>query len=359
MRCTEAFLDDIVANQERYIGLPLCADVNNLVQGQYEDLGHCYDPETNTFATSIIGSFYKFEKEAVDEGYALVGYARILKRNANVCKAIGELFASGNLKFSFEIACGSYETLEDGTFVIGKAKENYLEGMCVVSFPACPEATARLLVAEIMNCASNENTEAEKMPKDKVLAEQASAEEEPKTEEVIAAAEEPENETPDENEEAACKKEKKAEEEEKEETEKEEEVETAESAETKTAEEKVAEEQTAEKYVETTTVTHTETRTHDWETDETTEVEDTHIEREGHIEAEALKENFEKLLAEIAKLHEEIAELKKAEAESEPEVVVANANEVRPFVENIASPKKYSLLEKEETKSYSLLDRAE
>lgn len=80
---------------------------------------------------------------------ALVGYARVLKRNKKVCKAIGELFAEGALKFSFEISCGTYETLEDDTILIDAADNNFIEGMCIVSFPACPEAVALELVAEI------------------------------------------------------------------------------------------------------------------------------------------------------------------------------------------------------------------
>lgn len=42
-RCTEAFLDEIVANQDKYIGLPLSADVRNLCDGNYEKLGHMYN----------------------------------------------------------------------------------------------------------------------------------------------------------------------------------------------------------------------------------------------------------------------------------------------------------------------------
>lgn len=110
-----------------------------------------YDPQTDTFATSVIGSFFKFEKEETDHGFALVGYARVLKRNRAVCRAIGELFADGALKFSFEISCGAYTEKEDGTVEIDRDENNYLEGMCVVSFPACPEAVAKMLVAELKN----------------------------------------------------------------------------------------------------------------------------------------------------------------------------------------------------------------
>lgn len=170
VRCTHEFLSEIVENQEKYIGLPLCADVKNLAQGQYEKLGHCYNPVTGTFLTSMIGSFYKFEAIATEnDGEALVGYARILKRNKAVCKAIGELFAEGALKFSFEITCGSYEKLDDETILIDKSDDNYLEGMCVVSFPACPEAVALQLVAEIEACNKDHEKEAEQMPNEETV----------------------------------------------------------------------------------------------------------------------------------------------------------------------------------------------
>lgn len=119
------------------------------MSGEWDKLGHCYDPMTGTFSTAIIGSFYKFEKAVTDTGCSLIGYARIMKRNEKVCEAIAGLFARNALKFSFEIACGKWEERDDGVFVIGKDSSNYLEGMCVVSFPACPEAVAMQLVAEL------------------------------------------------------------------------------------------------------------------------------------------------------------------------------------------------------------------
>ena len=89
-------MNEIVEHQDKYIGLPLCADTVNLVQGRYTKLGHCYNPRTGVYSSSIIGSFYRFEKEELDNGEtALVGYARVMKRNKRVCKAIGELFAEG------------------------------------------------------------------------------------------------------------------------------------------------------------------------------------------------------------------------------------------------------------------------
>lgn len=172
--CTEGFIDSIVDNTEKYIGLPLCADVTNLANGQYDKLGHCYDQKTDTFSSSMIGSFYKFEKVTDENGEcALIGYARVLKRFKKVCKAIGELFAEGSLKFSFEISCGSYEELEDKTIMIDASENNYLEGMAIVSMPACPDAVALELVAEINNIGK----EADVMENEEIVAETEVSEE--------------------------------------------------------------------------------------------------------------------------------------------------------------------------------------
>lgn len=145
---TPAFVDDIIANEERYVGLPLYADVRALKDGRYNRLGHLYDSKTGEFHSTQIGSFYQFEKEEFDEGAYLVGYARIPKRDKKISKAIAELFADGALKFSFEIACGDYEELEDGTFLIDASENNHLEGTAIVTFPACEDAVALEFVAQ-------------------------------------------------------------------------------------------------------------------------------------------------------------------------------------------------------------------
>lgn len=176
VRCTAAFIDEIVEHQEKYIGLPLCADMTKLENGLYRNLGHCYNSRTGTFSSTMIGSFYKFEKAALSESEtALIGYARVLKRNRKVCRAISELFAEGNLKFSFEITCGEYEKLNDGTIRIDASEKNFIEGMAIVSMPACPDAVALELVAEITGIGK----EAEPMTnEDKIQAAEKQPEEE-------------------------------------------------------------------------------------------------------------------------------------------------------------------------------------
>lgn len=147
-RVTEAFIDDIVGNESKYVGLPLYADTKALTNGYYNRLGHLYDVKTGEFHSTQIGSFYKFEKQVVGEKCYLVAYARIPKRNRKLSKAISELFAEGNLKFSFELSVGEYDSLEDDTILIDASENNYLEGTAIVSYPACEDAVALELVAQ-------------------------------------------------------------------------------------------------------------------------------------------------------------------------------------------------------------------
>ena len=49
VRVTPAFLSEIVENEERYVGLPLYADVRALKSGNYNRLGHLYDTRTGEF----------------------------------------------------------------------------------------------------------------------------------------------------------------------------------------------------------------------------------------------------------------------------------------------------------------------
>jgi len=147
-RVTEAFVDDIIANKEKYIGLPLYADKKALDNGKYNRLGHLYDSKTGEFHSTQIGSFYDFEKENFKNGSYLVGYARIPKRDKDLSRAIAELFADGKLKFSFEIACAEYNDLDDGTIEIDASEHNYLEGTAIVTFPACEDAVALEFVAQ-------------------------------------------------------------------------------------------------------------------------------------------------------------------------------------------------------------------
>ena len=237
VRVTEDFIDEIIADEERYVGLPLYADVKSLLSGKYSNLGHMYNAKTGEFYSTQIGSFYQFEKETFKGGAYLVGYARIPKRNTKLSKAIKELFADDALKFSFEIACSDYSEDEEGNLVIDASENNYLEGTAIVTFPACEDAVALDLVAQ--RAGDPERGECEMAEVEKLVAEATVAEEvteaiqaeEPETklaeekpeaklaeETEAAASKEPEpaetKETAEEKTEdtASCKKEEKAEE---------------------------------------------------------------------------------------------------------------------------------------------------
>ena len=204
-RVTEAFIDEIVGNVTRYVGLPLYADVKALTSGNYNRLGHLYDVRTGEFHSTQIGSFYKFEKHSIQNGCALIGYARIPKRNKKLSKAISELFADGALKFSFELSVGEYEELDDNTILIDASENNYLEGTAIVTYPACEDAVALELVAQKADeIRKGESEMAEVENKAEVVETEAT---ELAEEEVKVEVEEPEDET------AACKKKEKAEDE--------------------------------------------------------------------------------------------------------------------------------------------------
>jgi len=223
-RVTERFIDDIVSNEARYVGLPLYADKKALIGGNYTRLGHLYDEKTGEFHSTQIGSFYKFEKQTEGENCYLVGYARIPKRNRKLSKAISELFSDGKLKFSFELTVGEYSELDDDTILIDASENNYLEGTAIVTYPACEEAVALELVAQKADetgKGENEMAKVENMAEvvETEASQPVTAEEEKKVEETSETAEEAKvEETAEKTEEvdetAACKEKKeKAEEE--------------------------------------------------------------------------------------------------------------------------------------------------
>ena len=213
-RVTEAFIDEIVGNEKRYVGLPLYADIKALTSGNYNRLGHLYDVRTGEFHSTQIGSFYKFEKQKNGENCYLVGYARIPKRNKKLSKAISELFADGALKFSFELSVGEYEELEDDTILIDASENNYLEGTAIVTYPACEDAVALELVAQknTDETRKGESEMAEVENKAEVVETEATQPELAEEEKVESEEVEAEKVEESEDETAACKK-KKAEEE--------------------------------------------------------------------------------------------------------------------------------------------------
>lgn len=359
VRVTEAFMDEIVENKEKYLGIPLCADVKGLINGKV--IGHMYDEKKDEFKSQIIGSMIDFEKQETEDGAALVITAKIMKRYKAVCEAVGGLFASGDLKFSFELLAGEYTEEEDGTMLIDVSEHNYLEGAAVVTFPACEEAVAMQLVAECLNQGDENMTNEEvqvNAEEEKVVEEETKVNAEAETEEVNAEAEtevtaEEEKPAEEVNAETEVKEatEVNAETEDKEEEEEPEDKEDEEEEKKETASTGV---ENAEVY---TTTTHTETdveRSYDSETGEETYhevVETTTVYSE-------LKEAVANMLAEIKAIKEQLAEIQKPEEKHTiAEAAHTEYDLLNPFIDDIASPQKYTLLASEETPShYGLLD---
>lgn len=361
VRVTPAFLDEIVINSDNYVGLPLYADVSNLANGNYNRLGHMYDPDTGEFRSTQIGSFYKFEKENLNNGSCLIGYARVPKRNKNVCRAVSTLFAEGKLKFSFEISCGSYTELEDGTISIDVGGGNVFEGEAIVSFPACEDAVALELVAEC-NAINNDGKEELDMHVKDIVAEEVENIETVAVEniETVAEAENAEAETVEETEtaevtetevaseeDAACKK-KKCSEEEEEDSEKKtaSEQDTAEIAESESEEEK-------EKYEEEESDEEESEKEKKEQCAETRIVEANEIKEYTLVTKESVE--IEKLIASVSSLTELVASMKEELASLK---VVKPVEESNPFMAEInLTPKKYSLLDPvETTNNRTLLD---
>ncbi len=149
VRVTEAFMDEIIAHKKKYIGDPLCADVNGLIKGK--DIDHKYNKLLDVFTSQIIGSIVDFEKRETEDGAQCIITAKILKRYREVCSAISNLFASGGLKFSFELLVGEHSEDEDGNMIVDASEKNYLEGAAIVTHPACDEAVAMQLIAQCLN----------------------------------------------------------------------------------------------------------------------------------------------------------------------------------------------------------------
>lgn len=146
---TEAFIDEIIANPQKYMCTPLYADVKRLKAHDYLNLGHMLDKRTGRFLTNQIGSFKSFEKQEDEFGISLYGEARIPKRDFDICNAVAEMYDLGILNFSFEICYAEEDTVVlEGVKYVDTGDSNALTGMAIVSVPAYPEATALSMVAE-------------------------------------------------------------------------------------------------------------------------------------------------------------------------------------------------------------------
>ncbi|AAK79105.1 hypothetical protein BJV85_002866 [Clostridium acetobutylicum] len=177
VRYSKEFLQEIVDNQEEYVGLPLKVDLNNLVSGNTENLTHNYSPITNKFYNQMIGSFVKFySTKSDDDIYELAGQVRIPKEFKDACDIIQQLYEDEALFVSYEILVGKYTEENNGEIKFVDVDEsNKLSGYSIVSTPAVVSAKATKLVAELLNIKESENEMVKKINplewEEKILAE--------------------------------------------------------------------------------------------------------------------------------------------------------------------------------------------
>lgn len=172
---TESFIDEIVANPDKYNCLPLYVDINSLCSGDYQSQRHMFDENTGKFYTTQVGGFCSFSKVNDEYGVSLIGEARIPKRETEICNRVSELYEMGNLNFSFEIKyCPEDTQTIDGVSYVDVSERNALTGMAIVSIPAYSEATALSLVAEVENSEEDAVKETEGV-EDKMTLEEALA----------------------------------------------------------------------------------------------------------------------------------------------------------------------------------------
>jgi len=145
----DEFVDGVVENSDKYIGIPFQVNRLKLENGVYGSLTHELDNEGN-LKTDTIGSFVGFEKEEIDGANCLVGTTRILKRYPKTCNAVLELFEDGSLETSIEVLVGKYDDTKDGVRKIGY-ENNELIGHCLVTAGAEPRAKPSLLIAQALS----------------------------------------------------------------------------------------------------------------------------------------------------------------------------------------------------------------
>ena len=148
---TAAFISDLINRQEKFNGLPFYADKKNLLARNYDKLGHMYNRVTKKFGTDQIGSLVDFYSETDNEGVvSLYATARVPKREYETCVRLVELYELGKLCVSFEVRYNPEETIEkDGVMFVDASENNAMTGIALVSEPACIDAVALDMVAEV------------------------------------------------------------------------------------------------------------------------------------------------------------------------------------------------------------------
>lgn len=207
---TKEWIDQIVENEKDYIATPLYCDVESLIS--YGKLDHNYNPITETFDTTQIGSIVEFRSFEEDDVSYLVGIARIPKRNEKIVGRILELDDEDSLLFSYEIEAVDMAKI-DGVQYILDSKRNKLSGVAIVTNPAIEEAKA-LMVASAMNLSEGAVDTVKEEEKKKNCSEEVAAKEEKtvdekdkeeettKEEEKVTVAQEPKDKEDEEEENA-------------------------------------------------------------------------------------------------------------------------------------------------------------
>ena len=195
---TASFISDLINRKDEFNCLPFYADTKNLLARNYDQLTHMYNRVTKTFSSTQIGSLIDFYSETDNDGVvSLYATARVPKREREICIRLAELYELGRLSVSFEVRYNPEHTIEkDGVVFIDAHEDNALTGMALVSTPACEDAVALDMVAEVADvpdivAASEEqnSTRGEKdtMPKEMKMT--AEVEESVETEEETMQAE--------------------------------------------------------------------------------------------------------------------------------------------------------------------------
>jgi hypothetical protein len=174
---TAAFISDLINRQDEFNGLPFYADVKKLIARKYDELGHMYNRITKKFGTTQIGSLVDFYSETDNDGViSLYATARVPKRENEICIRLVELYELGKLCCSFEVRYNPEDTIEkDGVLFIDASENNAMTGIALVSTPACVDAVALDMVAEVADDSdivaeceeqTSERGETETMPKE-------------------------------------------------------------------------------------------------------------------------------------------------------------------------------------------------
>lgn len=162
---TAAFISDLINRAEAFECLPFYADVKNLLAGNYHKLGHMYDAKRRVFGSTQIGALTDFYSEMDNDGVvSLYATARVPKREKDVCLRLVDLYERGLLAVSFEVRYNPNDTLmKDGVQFIDVSEDNALTGIALVSQPACVDAYALDMVAEVADSSEDIVAESEEL----------------------------------------------------------------------------------------------------------------------------------------------------------------------------------------------------